>query len=132
LSFGRKAMKKTLAQLKARSIAELAHLIAEIQRNTDKINKIGGKLGKLHSKGANEKVGLLSSTVKEYGTIAIAQNDKFVSALGSLMHYVSALENYALEFDKTWDDLLKQTEKMTQQIGETTARVANKQLDYIK
>ena len=38
----------------------------------------------------------------------------------------------ALEFDKTWDELTKQTEKAMKQVEDTTEQLKEKDLTYIK
>lgn len=85
-TLGRKAMRKTLKRLK--KIAK---------RQIDKYIEIRDKI--------------IGKHVSETVLVTVTRGDKTIA---SLIDYVKALEDYSLELDEAWDELLKSI-KETQQ-----------------
>ncbi len=86
----------------------------------------------VEGKSVSKVIDCLSEIIREYGRIIRNTNQGFLTLTIALGTYISALENYSLEFDKTWDDLIKRTEETVKQIDETADKLKEKDLSYIK
>lgn len=80
-----------------------------------------------------EKAGMIRVNYRrDESSIENKISESKTELIESLLLYVSALENYALEFDKTWDSLLQQMKKQTEKFEETTKQLKKANLRYIR
>lgn len=89
-TLGRKAIRKTLERLKK-----------EAFRNTDDCVKMFGELRKEGEDEMDRGEQRLLDLVSDY----------LYDAIRSLLRYIQALQDYSLELDETWNNLLKTVEQ---------------------
>ena len=131
MSFGREAMKKTLKELKEKFNLQFnvfEGIMKDVDTTMDRIDQL---LTDAMGKPAPKMVSCLGEIGQEYGRIIKNLNRGFLTIFIALTSYTSALENYSLEFDKTWDDLTKRAEKATKKVEKKTEQLKKKDFSYI-
>jgi len=144
MSFGREALKKTLEQLKKNVFSHIESLLELSKSHAEKYKEMTTEL-----KQASENIQKARDTKERLEAISKLEKIRHIQQEASfnmemetrksqtelmeiLVLYVSALENYALEFDKTWDNLIEQIKKQREKTEETTKELRKINLSYIK